>query len=305
MKRAIDLLGVPMDLGASRRGVDMGPSALRIAGILERLRRLGHDVVDRGNLPVPAMESAPAGDARARYLEPIHRTCEELRRVLAATLGEGRFPLVLGGDHSLAVGTVAAVAAHHRARGERIGLIWFDAHGDMNTPETSPSGNLHGMPLAMTLGYGAADMVRLGGFAPKIAPENCALIGVRSLDPWEREVVQQSGVRVFTMKEIDRLGIGTVTEQAIAAATAGTAGCYFSMDLDGLDPQIAPGTGAPEPGGVSYREAHLMLELVADSGRLLGFECVELNPILDDCNRTAELAVALVASALGEQILPG
>ncbi len=305
MKRAIDLFGVPMDLGASRRGVDMGPSALRIAGIRERIRRLGHDVEDCGNLPVPAMESAPAGDGRARYLESIHRTCEDLYRALGATLGKGRFPLVLGGDHSLAVGTVAAVAAHHRARGERIGLIWFDAHGDMNTPETSPSGNVHGMPLAMTLGYGAEDMVRLGGFAPKIAAANCALIGVRSLDPWEREVVQRSGVRVFTMKEIDRQGIGAVTEQAIAAATHGTAGFYLSLDLDGLDPQIAPGTGAPEPGGVSYREAHLMLELIADSGQLLGLECVELNPILDHENRTAELAVELVASALGEQILPG
>jgi arginase len=305
VKRAIDLYGVPMDLGASRRGVDMGPSALRIAGILERLRRLGHEVLDRGNLPVPAMESTPAGDGRARYLGPIHRTCEELFGAVAATLGQGRFPLVLGGDHSLAVGTVAAVAAHYRERGERIGLIWFDAHGDMNTPETSPSGNLHGMPLAMTLGYGVEDLVRLGGFRPKIEASNCALIGVRSLDSWERELVQQSGVRVFTMKEIDRQGIGAVTDQAIAAATAGTAGFYLSLDLDGLDPLIAPGTGAPEPGGVSYREAHLMLELIADSGRLLGLECVELNPILDHCNRTAELAVELVASALGEQILPG
>jgi arginase len=303
MTQAIDLYGVPMDLGASRRGVDMGPNALRIAGLAERLRRLGHTVEDRGNLAVPAIETTPAGNERVKYLSAIASSCDELCRRVRESLGRGRFPLVLGGDHSLAVGTITAQAAHRRQVGERIGLIWFDAHADMNTPESSPSGNVHGMPLAMALGHGPEDMVRLGGFAPKVEARNCVLVGARSLDPWERELVQRSGITVFTMKEIDRLGMGTVAERAIAAAGDGTAGIHLSFDLDGLDPQIAPGTGTPEPGGVSYREAHLLLELLADTGQLLGLECVELNPILDHRNSTAELAVELIASALGERIL--
>jgi len=300
---AIDLYGVPMDLGASRRGVDMGPNALRIAGLAERLRRLGHEVEDRGNVNVPAMETTSPGDERAKYLAAIASSCEELCRQVRESLTRGRFPLVLGGDHSLAAGTIAAQAAHRRQVGGRIGLIWFDAHADMNTPESSPSGNVHGMPLATALGYGPDVLTRLGGFAPKVDPRHCVLIGARSLDPWERELVQRSGIQVYTMKEIDRLGMGTVTERAIAAASDGTAGIHLSFDLDGLDPLIAPGTGTPEPGGVSYREAHLFLELLADTGLLIGFECVELNPILDLRNATAELAVELIASAFGERIL--
>jgi arginase len=290
-------------LGASRRGVDMGPNAMRIAGLAERLRKLGHTVEDLGNLAVPAMETTPAGDQRAKYVAAIAASCEDLCKQVRESLGRGRFPLVLGGDHSLAAGTIAAQAAHRRETGQQIGLIWFDAHADMNTPESSPSGNVHGMPLAMALGYGPEAMVRLAGFAPKVEARNCVLIGARSLDPWERELVQRSGIAVFTMKEIDRLGMGTVADRAIAAAGDGTAGIHLSFDLDGLDPLIAPGTGTPEPGGVSYREAHLLLELLADTGRLIGLECVELNPILDHRNATAELAVELIASALGERIL--
>jgi arginase len=303
MRREIDLYGVPMDLGADRRGVDMGPSAIRIAGVVSRVAALGHEIVDRGTIDVATMEEAEIGDRHRKYEEAIIDCCQRLGERVAHTVGRGRFPLVLGGDHSIAVGTVSGIASVHRERQQKIGLIWFDAHADMNTPETSPSGNVHGMPLAALLGFGSEPMQVLFGAWPKVEPQNTVLIGIRSLDTSERDVLKRSGVKAFTMKEIDRLGMGVVTEQAIAAATAGTAGFHLSFDLDGMDPLVAPGTGTPEPGGVTYREAHLMMELIADSERLIGLEMVEVNSILDNRNQTAELAVGLIASALGRRIL--
>lgn len=303
MTRNIDLFGVPMDLGAARRGVDMGPSAIRIANIVARLTRLGHHVTDRGNIEVAAMETSDLGPGNAKFATQILDCCERLAAKVAATISEGRFPLVLGGDHSIAVGTVTGISQVYRQHGERIGLIWFDAHGDMNTPDTSPSGNIHGMPLAMLLGFGPQEFTHLGGFCPKVAPENTVLIGIRSLDQGEREKLRNTGIHVFTMKEVDRLGMAEVVDQAIEYACRGTAGLHLSVDLDGLDPLVAPGVGTPERGGINYREAHLMMELIADSNRLLGLEIVELNAVLDSGNATAELAVNLAESALGLRIL--
>ena len=303
MNREIDLYGVPMDLGADRRGVDMGPSAMRIAGVVPRVKELGHTIVDKGNIYVASMESAALGDKKAKYESEIVDCCKRLAEQVSETVSGGRFPLVIGGDHSIAVGTVSGIAKVHHEKGHKIGMIWFDAHADMNTPRTSPSGNVHGMPLAALLGHGSKALTDLCGFAPKISPENTVLIGIRSLDTTERAIVKKSGVRVFTMKEIDRMGMGAVIDQAIATVTSGTAGFHLSFDLDGMDPKDAPGTGTPEQGGVTYREAHLMMELISDSEKLIGLEMVEVNAILDHHNKTADLAVGLVASALGRRIL--
>lgn len=301
--RAIDMYGVPMDLGADRRGVDMGPSALRIAGMVEKIQALGHEIVDRGNVDVASMETAKTGPKKAKYLNEIVDCCKRLSEKVAGTIAQGRFPLVLGGDHSIAVGTITGIASEYRKRGEKIGLIWFDAHGDMNTPDSSPSGNVHGMPLAMLLGYGPPELAQFGGFAPKIDPQNAVLIGIRDLDLSERDIVKKSGIHVFTMKEVDRLGMAAVTDRAIEIAGHATAGFHLSFDLDGLDPLIAPGVGTPVPGGINYREAHLMMELLADSGKLVGMEMVELNAVLDNRNTTAELTVHLAQSAFGRRIL--
>lgn len=303
MESQIDLFGVPMDLGASRRGVDMGPSALRIADVVERIENLGRVVRDHGNIACPGKETAEIGDEKARFGAAILDCCEELAHGVGQTVEEGHFPLVLGGDHSIAVGTVTGISRVHRERGEKIGLIWFDAHGDMNTPESSLSGNVHGMPLAMLLGHGPESFRNLGGFEQKVDPANCVLIGIRDVDRREREIILESGVHAFTMKEVDRLGMAGVVEQAIDLASDGTAGFHLSFDLDGLDPQVAPGVGTPVAGGISYREAHLMMELVADSNRLIGLEVVELNAVLDHRNATAEMAVELIQSALGRCIL--
>ncbi len=303
MKRKIDLFGVPMDLGAARRGVDMGPSALRIAGVVEKIRALGHEVEDKGNVDVAEMATTAVGDGTAKYRAQILDCVARLAAAVEKSVAAGRFPVVLGGDHSIAIGTITGISAVHRRQGKKIGLIWFDAHGDMNTPDTSPSGNVHGMPLAMLLGYGPKEFAELGGFHPKVEPRNVVLMGVRSLDPWEREIVKKSGIHVITMKEIDRLGMAEATDRAIEFVSDGTAGFHLSFDLDGLDPDIAPGVGTPEPGGINFREAHLLMELVADSDRLLGLELVELNAVLDDRNRTAELTAHLIQSALGRRIL--
>lgn len=303
MKRVIDLFGVPMDLGADRRGVDMGPSAIRIAGVVGRLRKLGHEVVDRGNVPCEAMEIAVPGDTSAKYEAEILASCQTLAARVAESVEAGHFPIVLGGDHSIAMGTVTGLSSVFRAREQKIGLIWFDAHGDMNTPTTSPSGNIHGMPLAALLGYGSDAFTGLGGFTPKVQPENCVLIGIRSIDGHEREMVKESGIHVFTMKEIDRLGMAEVVDQAIEFASRDTAGIHLSFDLDGLDPTVAPGVGTAVRGGVDYREAHLMMELLADCEKLVGLEMVELNAVIDERNRTGEVAVELILSALGRSIL--
>lgn len=301
--RPIHIIGVSLDLGGNRRGVDMGPSAFRIAGLGERLTALGMTVVDEGDLVAPIPEVKAAGDPSKKYIVEIAAVCERLYDVSLAALDGGGLPLVLGGDHSLAAGSVAATAAHLRRTGGSVGLIWVDAHGDMNTPASSGSGNVHGMPLASLLGPEPPELSRIGGFSPKVRPEHTVLIGIRNLDEREKEIVRGSGVKVFTMKDIDRAGIATIVEQALACAGNGTAGVHVSFDLDVCDPAIAPGVGTPVKGGLDYREAHMVMEIVADSGLLRGLDLVEVNPILDDRNSTAVLGVELVASALGQKIL--
>ena len=299
----IKVLGVPMDLGQERRGVDMGPSAIRAAGLNQALASLGHEVEDGGNLAVRLPEQQHFGDPKAKYLKEIAATSQEVAQQVCETLEAGSFPLCLGGDHSLAIGTQAGVAKFHHDRKQAIGCIWIDAHADMNTPETSPSGNIHGMPFATNLGRGPEALTHILGFAPKLRPENCALIGVRDLDAHERQVVRDSGVTVFTMREIDELGMRIVMERAITLASKGTAGFVVSFDMDVVDPGEAPGVGTPVRGGITFREAHLAMEMVADSNRMLAFELVEINPIIDIMNKTAILGVGFTSSAFGKRIL--
>ncbi|MBI3818180.1 MAG: arginase [Planctomycetes bacterium] len=300
--RHLRLVGCPMDLGADRRGVDMGPSAIRYAGISSRIRALGHMFSDAGDVPVPIPETRRPGRG-PKYLKEIFKACERLSRRVEQSLTKGETPLVIGGDHSIAIGTITGVASYYRKNNEKIGLIWVDAHADMNTPDTSPTGNIHGMPLSAVLGMGAQQLVHLGGFTPKVSPENVALIGIRDLDPAEKEIVKTSGIHAFTMRDVDEMGMAKVMRVALNAVNADTAGFHLSFDLDGLDPEIAPGVGTPVRGGIGFREAHLLMEMVADSGRMLSIEATEINPILDTKNKTAELMVELIASALGKRIL--
>lgn len=300
---AIHLLGVPLDLGGGRRGVDMGPSALRIAGLAERLSLLGHRVSDDGNVETPVPETCPSGDPRQRYMTPIAQVCQKLFERAHGILASGGIPVVLGGDHSVAAGSVSATAAHGRGLGLPVGLIWIDAHGDMNSPVSTISGNVHGMPLAALLGPEPAALAHLGGTGPQVRPELTVLIGVRNLDEREKTIVRNSRVQVFTMKDIDRLGLSAVMDQALALTTTGTAGLHVSFDLDACDPSIAPGVGTPVKGGLNYREAHTAMEMVADTGRLLALDLVEVNPVLDHRNATAELACELAASAFGQRII--
>ncbi len=302
-KRDVSLIGVPMDLGGGRRGVDMGPSAIRIAGLERALTAMGLDFHDRGNVPVEVPESLEPRDERARFLEEIAGACEHLRDRVISVLDNGRLPLVVGGDHSIACGTVAGLSSWYHRKAQKIGLIWFDAHGDMNTPETSPSGNIHGMPLAACLGRGLPELTELGERFPMIDVENAVAIGVRSLDRREREIIKASGVRVITMREIDQRGMHEAMSEAIEIATKGTAGFHLSFDMDGTDPEVAPGVGTPVPGGTTLRESHLVMELVAETEKLLGLEFTEINPILDERNKTARAAVELATSALGKLIL--
>jgi arginase len=299
----VAIIGVPMDLGAGRRGVDMGPSALRLAGLDERIVSLGYDVQDLGNVQIDQPESLPAGPQRTRYLEQIAHTCTRLGDMVYRAAAEDRLPLVLGGDHSIAVGTVSGLSRYHRERGEKIGLIWIDAHADMNTPETSPSGNVHGMPLACCVGVGPREMTHIYDYAPKVNPLNVVLAGVRDVDRKEAPQVGATGVTAFTMRAIDERGMRAVIEDAIAIASKDTAGFHVSFDMDSVDPAEAPGVGTPVRGGLTYREAHLAMEILCDSGRMIGMEVVEVNPVLDQANRTAALGVELVLSAFGKRIL--
>jgi arginase len=301
--RSIEVIGFPMDLGAGRRGVDMGPTAFRIAGLVGRMERLGFKVKDLGDIDIPIPEVLKVGDESARYLAETVKACKRLALRVTQALGKGKLPLVLGGDHSSAIGTIAGVAAHFRARDQETGVVWIDAHGDLNTPETSPTGNIHGMPLAASLGFGPEALVELGGFSPKVKPGHVALVGIRDLDPGERKLIAETGITVFTMKEVDRLGIARATEEAIAIAARANGGLHVSFDMDVLDPSAAPGVGTPVRGGLNYREAHLAMEIIADSRRLTSLEIVEANPILDTRNATAELGTELVMSALGKRIL--
>ena len=303
MPRPVHIIGVSLDLGGNRRGVDMGPSAFRIAGLGERLTALGMQVADAGDLVAPIPETKAEGDPSKKYVREIARVCERLYKTSLGVLEKGGIPLVLGGDHSLATGSVAATSDFLRRENKPLGLIWVDAHGDMNTPATSHSGNVHGMPLAALLGSEPAELARIGGFSPKVDAARTVLIGIRNLDDREKERIREAGVHVFTMKDIDRSGIATVVEQAIALASRDTGGLHVSFDLDVCDPTIAPGVGTPVKGGLNYREAHMVMEVIADSGLLRGLDLVEVNPILDDRNMTAVLGAELAGSALGQKIL--
>lgn len=299
----IAVIGAPLDLGAGRRGVDMGPSAIRVANLDDRLRALGYEVADLGNVEVAQAESLPKGEKSARYLPQIARTCKRLASMVEKSLGEGRMPLVLGGDHSLAAGSVSGTSRHFRKLRQRIGLIWVDAHADMNTPATSPSGNVHGMPLACLIGMGPKELTHLYHYAPKVDPKNVALVGIRDVDQLERPHVKNSGVRAFTMREIDERGLREVMREAMDIALAGTSAFHLSLDMDAIDPQFAPGVGTPVRGGFTYREAHLAMEVINDSGKMVAMDVVEVNPVIDEVNRTAELAVELALSAMGKRIL--
>jgi len=301
--KTIRIVGVPMDYGASRRGTDMGPSALRIAGVGSALRGLGYQVAREEDINVPAMETRMVLDESMRFRSEILSACTELANRVQGIMQDGDLPLVFGGDHSIAMGTVAGVASAVRAKGDELGLIWFDAHGDMNIPGVSPSGNIHGMPLAHILGRGDADLAGIGGFAPKVKPENVALIGIRDIDAGERKIIRESGIRAFTMRDIDEMGMARVAAQAVEIVTTGTAGFHVSFDVDGCDPSVIPGSGTLVPGGVNFREAHLLLEHCADSRKMLAMEVVELNPVLDDRNISAERARELILSAFGKSIL--
>jgi arginase len=299
----VNIMGAPMDFGAGRRGVDMGPSALRKAGLNGKLHQLGYSIQDLGNVFVEQQESMAEGAANAKFLTSIAESCSRLAFMVEEVVQAGKFPLVLGGDHSIAAGTVAGVAAAYRKRGQKIGLIWIDAHTDMNTPETTPSGNVHGMPLACCIGRGPVELTHLLGFAPKVEARNVVLIGIREVDKQERDLVRASGVTVFTMRQIDELGLRAVMEQALRVAGDDTAGFHISLDMDAIDPVEAPGVGTPVQGGMTYREGHLAMEMICDCNGMLSLELVEVNPVLDNANRTAELGVQLVASAMGKKIL--
>jgi arginase len=301
--KPVHIIGVPLDLGGGRRGVDMGPSAFRIAGLREQINAMGRAVFDKGDLPSPTPETKRAADKRKKYVRDIAKVCQKLYDVALKSLDEGALPLVLGGDHSLAAGSVAASAVWvQRATGKPLGLLWVDAHGDMNTPDTTSSGNVHGMPLAALLGQEPAELASIGA-SPSVLASHTVLLGIRNLDEEEKAQIRASGVHVFTMKDIDRDGIAKVAERALALASAGTGGVHVSFDMDVCDPAIAPGVGTPVKGGLDYREAHMVMEMVADSRQLVALDLVEVNPTLDIRNTTAEFAAELALSALGKNIL--
>ncbi|MCI0183805.1 arginase [Sulfoacidibacillus ferrooxidans] len=297
--KRLRVIGVPSDLGQGRRGVDMGPSAIRYAGLSDRLKELGYEVQDLGNIDVPTPESRVQGLEKLKYLDQVRVVCDELRVLVRDALQEGFLPIVLGGDHSLSIGSVAGAV---EARGN-LGCIWFDAHGDMNTDETTPSGNIHGMPLAASLGLGHTDLVSLGGFSPKLQAKNVVLVGARSIDDEERRLIRESGMHVFTMADVDEMGISVVMHKAIELASQGTKGVHLSVDLDALDPMYAPGVGTAVNGGFTYREGHLAMEVLAASGCVTSVDFVEVNPILDLQNRTGQMAVELASSLLGLTVM--
>ncbi|GGE55652.1 arginase [Pullulanibacillus camelliae] len=299
MRKQISIIGAPMDLGQSRRGVDMGPSAIRYAGVVERLESLGYTVEDCGDISIGKRERFEETSKVLKNLKAIAKACGELCKTIETEVKRERFPLVLGGDHSIAIGTLAGVSRPYK----NLGVIWYDAHGDLNTAETSPSGNIHGMPLAVSLGYGDPQLTSTGGYQPKVKPENVVIIGARALDMGEREFIKEKGIRVYTMHEIDRLGMTRVMTETIEYLQERTDGVHLSLDLDGLDPNEAPGVGTPVNGGITFRESHLAMELLAESDLLTSAEFVEVNPILDIQNKTGKLAVDLMGSLFGEKLL--
>lgn len=302
-KNPIHIINVPLDLGASRRGTDAGPSAFRVARLGKAIRSLGYTISKETDIAVPAMETRQTNDTRARFKDEILEVCLELADHTRAALEADEWPLVIGGDHSIAMGTVSGISAHFGEADQALGLIWFDAHGDMNLPGTSPSGNIHGMPLAHLLGYGDKELSSILGRNPAVTADNVVLIGIRDIDNVERNFIRESGVTAFTMRDIDQLGMSEVVRQALELVNRNTAGFHVSFDLDGCDPDVIPGTGTTVLGGVSFREAHLLLEECAADGRMTSLEVVELNPFLDHANVSAERAVTLIQSALGRSIL--
>ena len=301
--KKIRIIGVPLDLGQSRRGVDMGPSAVRVAGLESKLEALGYLVEDKGNVPVALAETKSSGDPNAKYLKEIADTCSKEAELVIQTLEAGKIPLVLGGDHSIAAGTISGVSEFYRRSKQRVGLLWIDAHSDINTPESSPSGNVHGMPLGAIMGLFPGPLTDMYGFCPKVKPDNVVLVGIRDVDHVERENIRKAGVHVFTMRDIDERGMRVVMEEALRLAGRNTVGYHVSLDMDWIDPEDAPGVGTPVWGGATYREGHLAMEIIADHGRMTSFEIVEVNPVLDERNQTAELAVELALSAFGKKIL--
>jgi arginase len=301
--RRVSILGVPLGFGSSLAGVDIGPAALRVARLNQRIAQLGYEVRDLGDMRIARPQNAPDSIEKVKHLPEISAVCEELALEVRNILSGGELPLVLGGDHSIAIGSIAGVSSFYRERNQTLGLIWFDAHADMNTPETSPTGNIHGMPLSALLGFGAAELTHVSGFAPKLDPRFCAHIGARDLDQGERELIRQLGMRFFTMREIDERGISICIDEAIAIASRATAGYSVTFDIDALDPGDAPGSGTLVRGGLTYRESHLALEKIAEAGGMRSLEVVEINTALDINNRTAEIGVELILSALGKTIL--
>lgn len=298
-QKNISIIGVPIDLGADRRGVDMGPSALRCACLQAQLEKLGYCVHDEGDLVVGRPNDYGEHGKTLKFLTEIARICEELQQKVSSAMSKGHFPLILGGDHSLAMGSLAGVLAHKR----NPGVIWFDAHADLNTEQTTPSGNIHGMSLAVALGIGHPSLTRIGGEKLKIDPSKVVIIGARSIDEGERELIRQLGIKVYTMHTIDRLGMTRVMEEAIHIVTKDTDGVHLSLDVDGLDPENAPGVGTPVIGGITYREGHLAMELLSEANCIVSADIVEVNPILDHMNKTAKVAVELLGSLLGARIL--
>ncbi|MBM7578493.1 arginase [Jeotgalibacillus terrae] len=298
-KKNISVIGVPMDLGQMRRGVDMGPSAIRYAGLLERLEAIGHTVTDLGDIQIDQPERVHTADTNLRNLDAVVKGSTALADQVKKVKTDGDFPLILGGDHSIAIGSLAGISSNY----ENLGVIWYDAHGDLNTGDTSPSGNIHGMPLAVSLGIGHEDLVNIHDYTPKVKPENIVIIGARSLDEGERVLIKEKGIRVYTMHEVDRMGMTKVMEESIEYLKGRTDGVHLSLDLDGLDPNDAPGVGTPVIGGISYRESHLAMEMLAEADILTSAEFVEVNPILDEKNKTATVAVALAGSLFGEKLL--
>lgn len=301
--RAVQIIGVPIDLGANMRGANMGPASIRIAELHQKIAVLGFEVHDAGDLPVPIRDTLPEESQKAKFLKEIAAVCDDLQKRVYQSLEQNRLPIILGGDHCIAMGSITGTARFHKDRGQRVGVIWIDAHADMNTPASSPSGNIHGMPLSAIIGDGHSELTGIGGFSPKVAPENVALLGIRTLDHGEKEIIRKSGIRYFTMREIDERGMAACMREAIAVASRGTAAIHLSLDMDGIDPQHAPGVSTPVTGGLSFREAHLALEMIADTGLLKSMEFVELNPMTDLAHKTALLTTELVQSALGKSIV--
>jgi len=301
--RRVGIIGAPCAFGASVAGADLGPAAMRVARLRQRVASLGYEVLDRGDIRLECSPEPPPPGEKLRYLREVTDACEGLAREVKQALGGGELPIILGGDHSVAIGSVAGLASFHRERGESVGLIWFDAHADMNTPETSPSGNIHGMPLAVLLGHGAPELTGIEGFSPKLDPRFCAHVGARDVDAGERDLIRRLGMRFFTMREIDERGMTACMDEAIHIASQAAAGYHVTLDVDALDPGDAPGSGTVVRGGLTYREAHLAMEKIAEAGGALALEVVEINTALDINNRTAELGVELILSALGKTIL--